>query len=328
MSIKNTQQTMRPQSPFFIFDIETVPDIPLLCQKYGAFDEAEMSGSGEHWNDLSLYKKIAEQNKIEFPQTLFHAVVSICGVFVDPESYTIMDGIKLTIPAVNSYDEFRREEKNIIQKFWEFSIKYENFHQQWYDHNINDRFLSDYQKNKLKKLPVTFCGYNISGFDLLVLEQRSLINFITCPIDDYAKNLGMDSYRYKYASDKVFDLINFVANYDNRNAKIGLDILATALGLGGKMTGMDGSHVAHQYFNEKNSKIIEEYCAIDVLITYGVFLAVQKFRGILDAGQLSECLKWFETWLCKEGRPESYWQLAKKSQAFFSKDFDKENSYC
>lgn len=328
MSTKNTQQMMRPQSPFFIFDIETVPDIPLLCQKYGGVEDLHISSLKEHWNDLTLYKVIAEKNKIEFPQTLFHAVVSICGVFVDPESYTIMDGIKLTVPVVDSYDEFKREEKKIIQKFWEFSIKHENFHKQWYDQNVSDRFLSDYQKNKLKKLPVTFCGYNISTFDLLVLEQRSLIYLITCPIEDYAKHLGMESYRYKYAADKVFDLINFVSNYDNRNAKVGLDILATALGLGGKMTGMDGSYVAQQYFIANNNRIIEEYCAIDVLITYGVFLAVQKFRGILDATRLSECLKWFEAWLCKEGKPESYLQLAQKSQAFFSKDFDKETSCC
>lgn len=319
MTLQNQKNpSTRPQAPFLIFDIETVPDIPLFYERYGPLEDYKNTNPENEWNNLALYKAVAEKNKIEFPQTLFHAVVSICAVFVDPESYTIMDGIKLTIPKVNSYREFKMEEKKIIQKFWDFSIKHENHHKQWYDHNMSDRFMSDYQKNKLKKLPVTFSGYNISNFDLIVLEQRSLIYFITCPIEDYAKNLGPDSYRYKYAADKVFDLINFVSNYDNRNARVGLDILASALGLGGKMTGMDGSYVAMKYFQEHNSKIIEEYCAIDVLITYGVFLAIQKFRGVLNETSFSQCVKWFEAWLSKEGKPESYQQLAQQSSKFFS----------
>ena len=174
------------------------------------------------------------------------------------------------------------------------------------------------ESGKLKKLPVTFCGYNISNFDLMVLEQRSLIHFITCPIEDYVKNLGNDSYRYKYASDKVFDLMNFVSNYDNKNARIGLDILSRAMGLGGKMSGMDGSLVAEEYYCHDSSLKIEEYCAIDVLISYGVFLSIQKFRGILSDEQFKDCLLWFEKWLLKDGKPLSYHELVKESSKFFN----------
>src|SRR5262249_18457443 len=146
----------------------------------------------------------------------------------------------------------KQEEKKILEEFWNFTLKHQEFNQFWYDNMQSDKYMSDYQKNKLKKLPVTFCGYNISSFDLMVIEQRSLIHCLTCPIDDYAKALGTDSYRYKYASDKVFDLINFVSNFDNRNARVGLDILAKALGLHGKMEGMEGSKVSDQYFTQKN----------------------------------------------------------------------------
>lgn len=310
----------RPQPPILVFDIETVPDIPLFYHRYGHLLGRAVENPEELWNNLDFYTELSQLAKVEFPQTLFHCVASICALYVDPISYTILDGIKLTLPVVNTYDEFKFEEKKILQAFWQFSTKHENFHQTWYDTNFSDlKYSSDYYKNKFKKLPLTFCGYNISSFDLLVLEQRSLIHFITCPIEDYGKNLGVDSYRYKYASDKVFDLINFVSNYDNRNAKVGLDILATALGLGGKMTGMDGSLVAKQYFDEKNTQIIEEYCAIDVLITYGVLLAVQKFRGILDETEFAECLKWFEQWLLKDSKPKSYHNLAYTSQKFFKR---------
>ncbi len=308
----------RPQPPILVFDIETVPDIPLLYHRYGHMLEQQVEKPDSIWNDVDFLEKFKAETKVDFPQTLFHAVVSICAVFVDPISYTILDGIKLTVPTTENYENFKSAEKKILESFWQFCLKHENFHKTWYDANLSDmKYGSDYYKNKLKKLPLTFCGYNISSFDLMVLEQRSLINFITCPISDYAKNLGVDSYRYKYASDKVFDLINFVSNYDNRNSKVGLDILATALGLGGKMTGMDGSQIAKQYFQEKNIQVIEEYCAIDVLITYGVLLAVQKFRGILNEIQFKECLQWFEQWLLKESKPESYHNLAQTSQKFF-----------
>ncbi|APJ04731.1 ribonuclease H-like domain-containing protein [Silvanigrella aquatica] len=309
----------RPQAPILIFDIETVPDIPLLYLNYqDNLNLIENFDEKIHWNDYSFYEAFKKQTEIEFPKTLYHCVLSICAIYVDPETYIIMDGFKRTIPKVSSYNEFRSYEKKILEEFWQFSIKHQDYNKFWYDHTMGNRYLSDYQKSKLKKLPVTFCGYNITNFDLMVIEQRSLINFITCPIEDYVKNLGNDSYRYKYASDKVFDLMNFVSNYDNKNARIGLDILAKSMGLGGKMSGMDGSRVAEEYFQNHASVKIEEYCAVDVLISYGVLLAVQKFRGILSEDQFKECLIWFEQWLLKEGKPLNYHELARESANFFN----------
>nr|BFD30964.1 ribonuclease H-like domain-containing protein [Pigmentibacter ruber] len=306
----------RPQAPFLIFDIETVPDIPLLAKNYleYQFNEEELYLK---WNDYQLLNQIKEKENIEFPKTIYHSIISICALYIDPETYYIMDGFKRTIPKVNSYIEFLNHEKKIIEEFWQFSLKYQDFHKHWYDHTFN-RNLTEYQKSKLKKLPVTFCGFNIANFDLMVLEQRSLIHFITCPIEDYVKNLGNDSYRYKYAADKVFDLMNFVCNYDNRNARVGLDTIAKAIGLGGKMAGMDGSLVAEEYFCNHAAQKIEEYCAIDVLISYGVFLAIQKFRGILPEDQFKDCILWFERWLLKEGKPSNYQELVRESTKFFN----------
>ena len=309
----------RPQAPFLIFDIETVPDIPLLYLNYK--DDLNLNDTFDeklHWNDYSFYEEFQKQTKIEFPKTIYHGVISICAIYVDPETYYIMDGFKRTVPRANSYQEFRDFEKKILEEFWQFSMKHQDFHKHWYDHTMGNRYLSDYQRSKLKKLPVTFCGYNISNFDLMVIEQRSLIHFITCPIEDYVKNLGNDSYRYKYASDKVFDLMNFVSNYDNKNARVGLDILARSMGLGGKMSGMDGSRVAEEYYRNNASIKIEEYCAIDVLISYGVFLAIQKFRGILSEDKFKDCLLWFEKWLLKDGKPLNYHELARESVLFFN----------
>ena len=314
-----TSPEEKPQAPLLIFDIETIPDIPLLYNKYE--DQLNFSPSFniyDHWNDYSLYEKISELSKETFPQTLFHGVLSICGVYVDPTTHYMMDGFKYTIPKVETYKEFKKAEKQLLIHFWEFSIKHQNFHEQWYTQVTKNYQINDYQKRKLKKIPVTFCGYNISSFDLLVIEQRSLINFITCPIKEYVKNLGNDSYRYKYAFDKVFDLINFVSNFDNRNARVSLEALSRSMGLGGKMKGMSGSLVAKEYFINSASQKIEDYCAIDVLISYGVLLAIQKFRGIIDEYQFKDCLKRFEQYLKKDGKPKSYSELAQESRDFFS----------
>ena len=319
----NTSQTVikeeRPQAPFLIFDIETVPDIPLLFMNYSEEINLNFEFNEEiHWNDFAVYEEFKKQTKIEFPKTLYHSVISICALYIDPETYYIMDGFKRTIPKVNSYVDFLFHEKKIIEEFWQFSIKHQDFHKHWYDHTMGNRYISDYQRNRLKKLPVTFCGYNISNFDLMVIEQRSLIHFITCPIEDYVKNLGNDSYRYKYASDKVFDLMNFISNYDNKNARVGLDIIARAMGLGGKMSGMDGSLVAKEYYCNHSSSKIEEYCAIDVLISYGVFLSIQKLTRILSEEQFKDCILHFEKWLLKDGKPLNYRELVKESARFFN----------
>ncbi len=307
----------KPQAPLLLFDIETVPDFPLLFQTAQKdFVSNKNFDVRVHWNDYSFFEHF-EKQKI-FPQTLYHCVLSICAVYVDPQTYRIMDGFRHTIPKASSYEEFRHYEKDLLEKFWLFSVKYQDFHKQWHDQIVFQSSMSEYQKNKFKKLPVTFCGYNISGFDLPVIEQRSLMYFLTCPLEDYGKNLGPNSYRYKYAHDKIFDLLNFVCNYDNKNARMSLDALARSLGLSGKMEEMDGSCVAKEYYCLEGSDKIEEYCAIDVLISYAVLLVVQKFRGILDREKFKECVLWFENWLMKDGKSLNYKKLAQKSQDFFN----------
>ena len=90
------------------------------------------------------------------------------------------------------------------------------------------------------------------------------------------------------------------------------------MGLGGKMSGMDGSLVAKEYYCNHSSSKIEEYCAIDVLISYGVFLSIQKFRGILSEEQFKDCILHFEKWLLKDGKPLNYRELVKESARFFN----------
>lgn len=327
MTYANSQST-RPSSPILIFDIETVPDVDLLYHHYEpelSFDRDEKTS----YKDLRIMKALEEQKKVTFPNPLFHIVVSICAVFVDPETHGLMDGFKLTIPTVETREQLLVAERKLLEEFWQYTIKYKDKHRTWYDALQSDSRMSDYMRKKLKPIPIVFCGYNISGFDLPVIEQRSLKHLLTCPIPEYAKETGTDSYRYKFAMDKSFDLCQFVSNH-LPNARIGLDTLSRSMGLGGKLKGMDGSLVAENYFHKNAWEKIEEYCAIDVLITYGVYLAVQKFRGILTETHFKECVSHFERFLMQEGKPSSYAELARESTEFFAyakrHEGDKSNS--
>lgn len=307
----------RPKAPVLIFDIETVPDVPLIASTY-TFVGEDTYDENAGWNDFALAERIARENEIRFFAPAFHTVVSICAVFVHPETNQITDGFKRSIAPPSSYAEMRAKERELLVEFWNFSMKYKDHHTVWYDQlQQNDMRMSDYQRKKLKPIPVTFSGFNIADFDLPVIEQRSLRYLITCPVTDYAKDSGTDSYRYKFALDKCYDLCQFVANHQP-SGKARLDVLARSMGLGGKMSGMDGSKVAEEYFRNGNWEKIEEYCAIDVLITYGVYLAVEKFRALISEDDFKEALRMFERFLRQDGKPSSYRQLAETSQDYFS----------
>ena len=305
----------RPPAPVLIFDIETVPDIRLMNSSYEPELDFETSPEKD-WRDLRIVEAIRTQNKVNFPPPLYHTVVSICALYVHPETYAIKDGFKKTIATPECYEDLRAGEAQLLRDFWDFSIKYRDHTRTWYDALQTDFRMNDYQRKKLKPVPVTFCGYNITGFDLPVIEQRSMRHLLTCPIPEYAQESGYDSYRSKFALDKCFDLCHFIAG--NAQSRVGLDVIARSMGLAGKLSGMDGSLIAEAYFENKEWERIEEYCAVDVLITYGVLLGVQKFRGLLDTEQFKDCLRQFERFLNQDGKPSSYRALAENSREFFA----------
>lgn len=308
----------RPAAPILVFDIETVPDVPLMFAGFEPqLPEGRLFDLERDWNNLHFVELIKQQKQINFPAPMYHVVMSICAIFVHPETHTIIDGFKKTIPSVQSYDALLSAEAQLLQDFWSFCTKHADAARVWYDHMQSDYRISEYQRKKLKPLPVTFCGYNIAGFDLPVIEQRSMKHFISCPIPEYGREFGYDSYRSRFALDKCFDLAQFVNG--NASQKIGLDILARSMGLAGKLEGMDGSQVAEAFYERGASQLIEDYCAVDVLITYGVYLGVQRFRGILDLEQFADCARQFERFLRHESRPIPYRILAEQSQEYFKK---------
>jgi hypothetical protein len=111
--------------------------------------------------------------------------------------------------------------------------------------------------NKHKQ--VAWVGHNIIDFDLRFLWQRTVISGATPSLE-----LPLAA---KPWEDTVRDTMKLWAGFRGR---VGLEKLATALGLQGKTEGVDGSQV-FDYWKAGRYLEIAEYCKQDVEITREVY---------------------------------------------------------
>lgn len=120
---------------------------------------------------------------------------------------------------------------------------------------------------QLKPKLVTFNG---ASFDLPVLRYRAMINRVPAP------GLASRNYFNRYTDDAL-DLCDALASFDQR-AKVSLHELCRALGLPGKLDGIDGSQV-DAFYRAGKIKKVSEYCETDVVNTYRAWLRYELFRG-------------------------------------------------
>ncbi len=133
-------------------------------------------------------------------------------------------------------------------------------------------------------------SWNGSGFDLPVLNYRSLVHGLAAP---RYWDMGEDDREFRYNNyinryhTRHLDLMDLLALYNGRNY-VPLDELAQLLGLPGKL-GMDGSQV-WDAFQRGEIAAIRNYCETDVVNTYLVYLRFQLMRGAMDeAAHAREC---------------------------------------
>ena len=116
-------------------------------------------------------------------------------------------------------------------------------------------------------------SFNGAAFDLPVLRYRALINGVAAP------GLSARPYFRRYAGDAL-DLCDVLGGFDPRG-KVGLDALCRALQIPGKPDGLDGRGVAALAEAGRYAEIAA-YCKADVLATFRVFLAYERFLGAID----------------------------------------------
>jgi len=135
----------------------------------------------------------------------------------------------------------------------------------------------------IEKYAPTLVTWNGGGFDLPVLNYRSLFHGIPAPrywdtgeLDrDFKWNNYLSRFHWRHT-----DLMDVLAGFQPR-ANAPLDDIAQILGLPGKL-GMDGSKVWEAYQAGRLGDI-RDYCETDVVNTYLIYLRFELLRGTLDA---------------------------------------------
>ena len=158
----------------------------------------------------------------------------------------------------------------------------------------------------IEKYVPQLVSWNGGGFDLPVLNYRSLIHKISAPTfwetGEENRDFRFNNYLSRYHS-RHLDLMDVLAMYQPRN-NAPLDDVAQLAGLPGKI-GLHGAAVWDE-FRAGGIQRIRSYCEADTANTYLLYLRFQKLRGVLTPDQYrKECA------LLRgviEKRPEPHWR--------------------
>jgi predicted PolB exonuclease-like 3'-5' exonuclease len=135
----------------------------------------------------------------------------------------------------------------------------------------------------LDKFTPDLVSWNGAGFDLPVLNYRSLLHGITAAryweTGDSDSSFRFSNYLSRFHW-RHLDLMDVLSGFQGRG-RASLDDVATLLGFPGKV-GMHGSQVWEVYLAGGLGRI-RDYCETDVLNTYLVYLRFQLLRGHLNA---------------------------------------------
>jgi predicted PolB exonuclease-like 3'-5' exonuclease len=130
--------------------------------------------------------------------------------------------------------------------------------------------------DKIAELKPQLVTFNGNSFDLPVLRYRAMIHGVSAP------GLAARLYFNRYTEDAV-DLCDILSSFAP-HSKASLNELSKIMGLPGKPEGIDGNEV-ERYFLEGKIKEIADYCEIDVVNTYRVWLRYELFRGRLSESE-------------------------------------------
>lgn len=134
----------------------------------------------------------------------------------------------------------------------------------------------------IEKYSPTLVSWNGSGFDLQVLNYRSMIHGVEAARfwdqgeDD--RDFRYNNYIGRYHA-RHTDLMDLMALYNGR-ANAPLDQLARLCGFPGKL-GMDGSQVWSAWSSGRQVEV-RDYCETDVANTWLLYCRFQLLRGVLN----------------------------------------------
>jgi len=155
----------------------------------------------------------------------------------------------------------------------------------------------------IERFSPTIVSWNGGGFDLPVLHYRSLVHGVEAAHywdnGEHDKEFKFNNYLSRYHWRHI-DLMDILAGFHLR-AAAPLDEVAVMLGLPGKFR-MSGTAV-WDTFQQGDIKAIRDYCEIDVLNTYLVYLRWEMVRGNLNTQSYRQECDIVQKWLDKSNQP-------------------------
>ena len=171
------------------------------------------------------------------------------------------------------------------------------------DANMDEKEMVSKFFDLIEKHNPKLVSWNGNGFDLPVIQYRALLHSIPSRIywdtGQFEREAKFSNYLSRY-HDKHVDVMDLLSRYQVR-ATAALNEIAVLLGLPGKLE-LDNTRILDAFLAGENESI-RNYCEIDVLNTYLVFLRLQYIRGCYNPDQYKAELEIVRNWL--SGRVES-----------------------
>lgn len=251
-----------------IFDIETVPDVQFLREKFGY-------EGNDYEVCIQAFRIQNETSGSDFLPIAFHRIISIASVMCDEFGNFQKVGVFGRKEGIPSQDEI---EKVTLGEFL-----------RWF--------------NKTQPKLVSFNG---RGFDIPTMMLRAMkYNFQSLAYYEqdnskYNKN-KWENYRQRYSERFHTDLLDSLGHFGSVRG-IKLDDVASMCGLPGKYD-VSGSDVFELYYKDQNLNKIDEYCESDVLNTYWIYLKYEILKGNLN---LEDYINILQDWKEKIPKNKSY----------------------
>ena len=230
----------------FVFDIETIPDDEAAVN---LLDVAPSASVEEKRQALTDYHLKITDGKNSFLRQPFQKIVAISFLAADiirhddgTESYELKE--------IRSGGNLDSSEEELVKGFFTY----------------------------LKKRPPRIVSFNGKSFDLPVLKYRAIKNEISAAFL-YKMGDKWNNYNQKYSLDWHCDLIDAFSDF-GASARVKMNELCAVFNLPGKI-GVDGSMVTELY-DGKRLQEIRDYCEMDVINTYLLYLCYQHHNGSLS----------------------------------------------
>lgn len=192
----------------------------------------------------------------DFLRQPFHKVVAISFLVAeihydgDEEFYILKD--------IRSGGKEKATEKELIQGFFQY----------------------------LSNMRARIVSFNGRTFDMPVLKYRAMRHGISAR---WLFKTGdkWNGYNNRYSSDWHCDLLEVLSDF-GASSRVKMNEVCAMLGLPGKI-GIDGSQV-ETMFNDGKLKEIRDYCEIDVINTYLIYLRYSQLTGTLNNDNYTKCI--------------------------------------